>query len=81
MELPEIAIRTSFFANDRCAICGCDWGPVGPDPVDAAIPAAYTVESIESGDPPQVVCDHCVEQHYPETFAELLEERQRFRRE
>jgi hypothetical protein len=40
---------------------------------------AYTVESIESDDPPQVICDYCVEEHYPETFAELLEERRRFR--
>jgi hypothetical protein len=45
----------------------------GPDPV----PIAYTVESIES-DLPRFVCDHCVEEHYPETFAELLRERQRF---
>ncbi len=55
-------------------ICGREWEP-GQTPV----PTAYTVESIESDDPPQVICDYCVEEHYPETFAELLEERRRFR--
>jgi hypothetical protein len=39
---------------------------------------AYTVESIESGDPPKPVCDFCVEEHDPETFAELQADRRRY---
>jgi hypothetical protein len=73
-DLPEIKITTSFLATDTCAVCGCEWEQ-GQTPV----PTAYTVESIEAGDPPEVVCDICVEKRYPEEkFAELMAERKRF---
>jgi hypothetical protein len=75
MELPEITIRTLSVVRDRCAICGREWKP-GSVPV----PSAYTVESIrdESAGPPHVVCDRCVEEHYPDEFPELVRDRQRF---
>ena len=73
--LPEIKITTAPFpaADYRCVVCRREWEP-GQTPV----PSAYTVESIEADLPPQVVCDYCVEEHYPEAFAELLEDRERF---
>jgi len=70
MELPEIRIRTLWVAH-TCAICGREWAP-GPAP--------YTVESMcdESLKPPHVVCDHCVDKHYPDEFLGLIRDRQRF---
>jgi hypothetical protein len=75
MALPEITIRTLSVAHDRCAICDRQWSH-GP----ASVPTAYTVESIrdESVKLPHVVCDRCVEKHYPEEFPELIRDRQRF---
>ncbi len=75
MELPEITIRTLWVAHDTCAICGRAWKP-GPVPE----PSAYTVESIndDSTKPPHVVCDRCVEEHFPDEFPELIRDRQRF---
>ena len=75
MELPEITIRTLAVAHDRCAICGREW-----DPRSVPVPSACTVESIRDtarqGAP--VVCDRCVEEHYPDEFPELVRDRQRF---
>jgi hypothetical protein len=75
MKPPEITIRTLWVTDDTCAICGREWKP-GPVPV----PTAYTVESIrnESVKSPHVVCDHCVQQQYPDEFPELVRDRQRF---
>jgi hypothetical protein len=75
MAPPEITIRTLSVAHDRCTICGQEWRP-GP----VAVPSAYTVESIrdERVGPPHVVCDRCVEEHYPDEFPELIRDRRRF---
>lgn len=76
MDLPEIKITTTQVPAFPyvCAVCGREWEP-GQTPV----PSAYTVESIEADNPPEVVCDHCIEDRYPDaTYAELMAERERF---
>jgi len=42
------------------------------------VPYGFTAESIRADDPPAIMCDYCVQQHYPDTFAELLAERRYF---
>lgn len=71
--MQEPVIETTWFAADHCATCGREWIQ-GTTPV----PSAYTVESIEAGDPPQPVCDHCVEEKYAALFERLLAERRSF---
>lgn len=70
--LPEVKIGTTFFADEVCAVCGRDWDS------DYPVPTAYTVESIEAGDLPSPVCDHCVEAHAPTVFADLMAKREYF---
>jgi hypothetical protein len=72
-DLPPVKIVTTFFDQDLCAVCGRDW-QAGTTPV----PTAYTVESIDAGMPPEPVCDHCVEQHDPALFKQLMAERKYF---
>lgn len=73
-ELPEVHITTSLFTATSCAVCERYWPP--PE-----FPTAYTTASIDAGDPPIPVCDHCIETRYPnETWDELRAERRRFER-
>jgi hypothetical protein len=67
---PELAIRTTLFAIETCAICERAWE-------NNDLPYAYTTESMEA-DRTQIVCDYCVEKHYPGLFEQLLSERQYF---
>lgn len=70
--LPALLIRTTLFAIETCAICERAWE-------NNDLPYAYTAESIQSQqDLPHIVCDYCVEKHYPALFEQLLSERQYF---
>jgi len=71
----EVRITTTFFDSDVCAVCGREW-----EQGQTAVATAYSVESIDAGRPPEPVFDFCIQKHDPKTFAELLEERQRFHR-
>jgi hypothetical protein len=78
-ELDDRATRDQNHDSSRsafpyvCVLCNRDWPP------EPQVPTAYTIESIAAELPPEVVCDHCIEDRYPEaTFAELMAERQRF---
>jgi hypothetical protein len=71
--VPEVKIVTTFFACERCAVCGREWDGEYP------VPTAYTVKSIESELPPMPVCDYCIEEKYPpELFKTLMEDREYF---
>jgi hypothetical protein len=71
--LPPVKIGTTFFARETCAVCRREWSG-GQTPV----PTVYTIASIEAELPPEPVCDHCVEQHDPDLFAELMADRKYF---
>lgn len=42
------------------------------------MPTVYTLASIDDGDPPQPVCDLCVERADPALFESLLADRRRY---
>lgn len=72
---PAVKITTAGAAADRCAICGREWETERTMP----FPNAYTVQSINAGDPPQPVCDGCISEHYPpDVVAHLQAERRYF---
>lgn len=55
-----------------CAVCKGEWHQTHP------VPSVYTLASIEADLPLIPICDHCVEQHDPALFDELLAERRLF---
>ena len=71
---PEVRVATSFFSQDNCAICGREWDTERTMP----FPTAYTVESIDAGDPPQPVCDDCIHEHYPPDVVTHLQAERRY---
>jgi hypothetical protein len=75
MSLPPSRITTSIFRLTYCPICESD---IPAD--DRDVPFVFTAESLDSGDPPQPICDACVEREAPDTFEALLEDRRRFHR-
>ena len=73
MDVPEVRLTWSGVHLEACGVCEREW-PMQAIPV----PSYYTVASIETGNVPVPVCDHCIEQHSAEMFEALLADRRRF---